>query len=126
MKVVGLDGRSYSLDLSGHGESSNPSAPHLEARQLLAGFYPLDRRLEEVVLPGTNGLRADFLVPSRRLVVEVQGRQHGEYVPHFHRDAAGYLRSVGRDDRKRRWAELNGFRHVELLDGFQGEWADAF
>jgi hypothetical protein len=83
----------------------------------LKKLFPLDRVLEEVTLEGTEGpLRADFFVPGRRLVVEVHGRQHYEYVPHFHRDRLGFLRHRGRDLQKREWCDLNSVVYVELPD----------
>ncbi len=120
MKVVGLDGRNYNWPL--HNRSplgSDPtrrSSGHLRARALLEALFPSDRRLEEVPLPGTGGLRADFVLPGRRLVAEVQGRQHGAYVPHFHRTEVGFLGSLGRDRRKAQWCELNDLTLVELDD----------
>lgn len=122
MRVTGLDGREYSWKLKGADSSTpNKSAGHLRCRRLLASLYPFDVRLEEVGLPGSGGLTADFVIPSRNLLVEVQGVQHREYVGHFHRNRLGYLRSNRRDNRKREWAELNGLRLLELHDNATDE-----
>lgn len=128
MKVIGLDGRQYSLGLSGHlvdGEDTRPrSAGHLAARRLLRETFPFDAVYEEVVLPGCEmTLTADFVIPARRLVIEVQGRQHREFIPYFHGNRAGYLRQLKRDRVKREWVAANGLTLVELDDDNRTGWA---
>lgn len=126
MRVVGLDGRTYPWPPPGRGRRADCSGPHLRARLLLEALFPSERRLEEVPLPGTGGLAADFYLPCRRTLVEVQGEQHASYVPFFHGGADGFLRSLSRDHRKRQWAELNNLRLVELPhDGTDDDWAAA-
>lgn len=122
MKVRGLDGRDYSWRPKSR-PSKRISQGHLRCRKLLASLFPLDSRLEEVSLPGSKGLTADFVLPHRKLVVEVHGRQHYEYVEHFHRNGLGFLDAQHRDRNKQRWAELNGFTYVDLPDDEDdGEW----
>jgi len=113
VKIVGLDGQEYAWRPRTN-PSEKPSANHMRARQLLEKIFPFDQRLEEVWLPGTGGLEADFYIPPRKLLVEVHGEQHYQFVPHFHRHKLGFLKGRGRDNRKRRWCELNGITHVEL------------
>jgi hypothetical protein len=126
MRVQGLDGKSYVLKTAGKAVGKNDkrkrSGPHLRARALLAKLFPFDVRLEEVVLPGTGGLRADFLLASLKLVVEVQGRQHEEFVPYFHRHLAGYGEARRRDCDKRRWCEINRFVYLEWCEGEEANW----
>lgn len=119
MKVRGLDGREYNWRLTGHvvrGDDERPrSSYHLLARDLLRRFYPSDRVLEEVFLPGLRTVMyADFVVPLRRLVIEVQGEQHYKFVPYLCRDRLAYLAALGRDVDKRRWCVLNELSLVEL------------
>lgn len=113
MKVVGLDGRIHNWVLS-NNESTNPSKPHIIARKLLRELFPLEQRLEELTLPGTSGLAADFFIPGQSLLIEVQGEQHYKFSLHFHKDKAGYARSLIRDRNKRTWCELNHIQFVEL------------
>lgn len=129
MKVNGLDGRLYAWRLDGRSPRADDtrarSSYHLRARQLLAELFPFDRRLEEVPLPGSGKLSADFVVVGRQLVVEVHGEQHYEYVQHFHGDPAGFARSLARDSRKREWCDLNRFAYVELPhDESDEQWRD--
>lgn len=79
---------------------------------------------EEVFLPGCEDkLYIDFMVPRARLMVEVQGRQHREFVEHFHGTKHGFLNQLKRDGWKREWAALNQFRLVCLDDTQQAWWA---
>ena len=45
-------------------------------------------------------LRLDFFLPSFNLAFEYHGRQHDNYVAHYHKDAAGYRSSKRRDRMK--------------------------
>ena len=115
MKVKGLDGREYNWPMKS-SPKAKCSKGHQRARELLARLFPLEPRLEEVPLPGSRRLRADFYLPVSKLLVEVQGRQHGEFVGHFHGHGSGFLNAMGRDSRKRDWCELNEITYLELPD----------
>lgn len=119
MRVVGLDGKTYRLDLRGKTpllSEQGGSSGHQRCRALLARLFPLERRLEEVFLPGTGGLRADFFLPSPRLVIEVMGRQHRDFVSFFHETRLDFLRTRQRDRRKEEFCVLNELRYVDLSD----------
>ena len=47
-------------------------------------------------------------------MVEVHGRQHYEYVPFFHVNKLGFVKSKLRDSDKREWCEINDIEFVEL------------
>lgn len=126
MKVKGLDGRTYTLSCAGKqpdlDDERTRSAPHLRCRALLARLYPLEVRAEEVELPGT-GLFVDFILPFRRLVVEVDGIQHREFTPFFHPTPLNFLGSNLRDRKKEEWCDLNNFRLARLPDDLDDdEW----
>jgi len=112
MKVKGLDGKSYAWYLVGYQPKNNDNRPrsqfHLNMRELLRELFSGEKILEEVPLPGTNGLHSDFYLPLRKLMIEVQGRQHNEFVEHFHGNEQGFIASQKRDNNKRCWCELNG------------------
>lgn len=127
MRVKGLDGREHAWTLAGREVSLDDprqrSGPHLAARTLLKRLHPLAPVLEEVPLPGSDGLRLDFYVPSERLAVEVHGSQHFNYTPHFHGTRMGFLAAKRRDNRKAEWCRMNGIRLVILPDTeTDGEW----
>lgn len=81
--------------------------------QQLQKEYPHDRIFEEVIVPVEN-IVLDFFIPSIGTVVECHGRQHVEHVPHFHRTKHAFNEQTNRDQKKRDWCELNGFRLVEI------------
>lgn len=125
MRVKGLDGRDYTWKVTGRTtlDSAGGSSYHRRARLLLAGLFPNEPVLEEVSLPGTKRLRADFVVFARRLVVEVQGGQHTRFNGFMHKTPLGFMKSLQRDRNKRSWCELNGIRYVELqCDGTDDDW----
>ena len=124
MKAIGLDGKERSWNLSKYRNNKNSSRPrsqyHIKTRNLLRKIYPRDKILEEVSLPGSNTetrkstLFADFFLPEYSLVIEVHGRQHYEFVSHFHKTKADFYKSKGRDKDKIRWCELNCISVLEL------------
>jgi hypothetical protein len=132
MKYRGFDGRDYSIsvaDYTVYEDSTRAKSDlHLRARCLLKSIFPCDRILEEVTLPGSKTknssvLYADFLIPSRSLIVEVQGEQHYKFIPFFHGNATGFKNARARDNDKREWCQLNGLFLVELPFNLQDdEW----
>ena len=120
-KVKGLNNRDYRINLSKYvvqtGEKLNKSKHHLAARELLKDMFKGFFVYEEVKLPGSrvgSVLYLDFLIDSYNLAVEVHGRQHYEYVPHFHKSRANYMEHKKRDVIKERWCEHNDITLVEL------------
>jgi hypothetical protein len=114
VKVQGLDGRVHPWKLAGRQRRHGGSSFHARARELLTRLYPNEPRLEEVLLPGTGKLRADFYLPARRTLVEVHGPQHYEFSLHLHKTRLGFLQSLARDRKKKEFCDLNRIRHVEL------------
>ena len=118
MKVKGLDGKTYVWSFYGQmpdiSDERKRSELHLRARNILKELYPVDRILEEVYLPGSTGLYADFWLPLRNKIVEVHGEQHYKFVPFFHGTMLNFLSSKANDNKKRQWCELNGIIEVEL------------
>lgn len=58
----------------------------------------------------------DFYIKSVDVFVEVQGRQHTEFVKHFHGDRKAFLQQRERDNLKRMWVEENGHHLIRLYD----------
>ena len=105
------------------GSTENSSEPHQRARALLKKLFTTESIYEEVSLPGSFGLTADFYLPQKQMMVEVHGAQHYKYVPHFHGTYLNFLRHKRRDQNKRYWCELNCIDYVELPDKEDlGEW----
>jgi very-short-patch-repair endonuclease len=67
-----------------------------------------------VTIPGTRpSLYADFVLPTRKLMVEVHGQQHYEQIQFFH-DKREFAAAKRRDAQKKEWCNLNSFTLVEL------------
>ena len=56
----------------------------------------------------------DYYIREYNLLFEIQGRQHYEYVEHFHTDREGFFESKRRDNLKREYCQKNGYTLVEL------------
>ena len=103
LKAVGFDGRERNWNLSKcvvSGDQKRPrSKLHILARKILKEEFPYDTILEEVPLVGSHKpsrkstLYVDFFIPSHSLAIEVHGRQHFEFVAHFHGDRKGFRKS---------------------------------
>lgn len=127
MKVKGLDGKTYKLSLGqkvvGNIDTRSRSTPHKIARKLLLKIYPFDPPHEEVTIPGCGTpLYLDFLLPQRRLAIEVHGEQHRKYSKYFHGSPSGFTKQRERDRRKAEWCELNGLVLVALHDNDIDGW----
>ena len=56
----------------------------------------------------------DFLIKEYNILIEVQGRQHYEFIPHFHEDRNDFLESKKRDNLKREYCQKKDFTLVEI------------
>jgi hypothetical protein len=82
-----------------------------EVGEILSAFFVGDYVLEEFPVAGER-LFIDFFMPKTKLAVEVHGRQHYEFVEHFHGDKAAFLATKARDKRKVLWCELNKIKLI--------------
>ena len=115
MKVIDNEGKEHSWNLTKYvnNQRRGCSDYHKKARKLIKREYPFEQLLEEVPLPGTS-LFADFYIHSQRLMIEVQGEQHTNFVPFFHKDKQSFGKAKLRDKTKRQWCENNGIRLIEF------------
>lgn len=121
MKVVGLNGREYNLDLKKYSaQKSKCSYYHKMARDLLHEIFSGYNIYEEVKLPGSRDpskksvLYLDFLIPNSKIGVEVHGEQHFKFIPFFHKTKLEFLQAQSRDRAKAVWCETNNFTLIEL------------
>ena len=68
---------------------------------------------EEFPVYGTR-LSVDILNATKKIAIEVNGRQHSNFVEFFHGSRNGYLRSIKRDVKKAEWLEKNNFTLLEI------------
>ena len=124
MKVYGLNGKEYNLNLQKYkvyrDDPKKKSKYHIRARKVLSELFSGYNILEEVKLPGSTAshrrsvLYLDFFIPNLMLAGEVHGRQHYEFVPYFHKSKAGFIKSLARDEDKKDWCEVNNIKLIVL------------
>ncbi len=132
MKVTGLNGYEYNLDLKKYSvQRSKCSFYHKRARAMLNELFKGYSVYEEVKLPGSvnpakkSVLYLDFFVPSVMMGVEVHGEQHFKFVPFFHKTKAEFAMSKKRDLDKIEWCELNNIDLVALrFDSSEEYWRE--
>ena len=124
MKVVGLNGREYNVDIKKYivrkDDKKIKSKYHLAARELLQEIFSGYTIVEEMKLPGSRDpakkstLFLDFFIPNLQLGIEVHGQQHYQFCKFFHKTKAGFLTSIKRDFVKEDWCNLNKIELVVL------------
>lgn len=84
-----------------------------DCKDLLYPYWRHDVVCEEFRIPGGRK-SLDFLNITKRIAVEVQGRQHSQYVPFMAGSRMGYADQLKRDLDKARWCEINNITLVEV------------
>ncbi len=119
MLIINLDGEQYNWKAKGRS-ANNIVRPcsnlHKKARILLQEIYPLELILEEVLIPITNSvnLYLDFYIPSLKLSIEVNGKQHYFYTPYFHKSKLNFLKAKVKDKQKVEFCKLNNITLIHL------------
>jgi hypothetical protein len=116
MIVTGLDNREYKWNLYNIKKRAKVSSLHARAREILSNLFPCDIIVEEAQLPGIPRqiLYVDFVVPSEKLIIEVQGEQHYRFNAFFHDNKTDFYKAVARDNLKKRFCEINDLTLIEL------------
>lgn len=126
MKIIGLDDKEYTWNYKQSACSSESrSKLHLRARNLISKMFPFDIVLEEISLPGCGKtiLYADFYLPLRKIMIEVNGEQHSTYVHFYHKEKINFYKGVGRDKKKAEWCDKNEITLIYLnFDQTDQEW----
>lgn len=83
-------------------------------KQFLRLYWERQVVYEEMPIPGTR-LHCDIVNFSRKIAVEPGGAFHWQYNKHIHSNSRSkYLKSLGNDNKKREFMELNGFKFIEI------------
>jgi len=119
MNVLDLDDRIVNWHLTGHiakGRIQNKSSFHLLARKLIIEKFPTLQILEEVPIPlrQSETLYLDFYLPLIKACIEVHGEQHYKFIPFYHNNMMGFLKSKKRDEEKQEWCNKNNIQHIVL------------
>lgn len=121
MKFI-YENKEYKVDLYKYSSNkkTNPSKPHTELKIALQKKYPLDIIIEEFPLPGLKPkLYADFFLPGRKEIYEIDGIQHDKFIRHFHKNKSNFFKSIARDKKKENWCHEN---EIILIRIKYGEW----
>ena len=97
---------------------SGPSRSKLQYRvkKSLEQIWANNIVLEEMLVVGTK-LSLDFYNANKKIAIEVQGRQHNEYVPHFHKgNKINFISQLRRDHQKKEFCDINGITLIELYE----------
>lgn len=86
-----------------------------EIERLLKEAFPnVTIKKEYKIVYGKRNLFVDFYIPSYLVAVEVHGKQHDEFTPHFHGDERGWREHKRRDKLKEEWAAVNNVTLVVI------------
>ena len=82
-------------------------------KTFLYPYWRYDAGFEEFRVLGTQ-LTLDFYNHTRKIAIEVQGAQHLEFVKHFHKTRANFLRQIRRDDKKMDFCNINNIDFLQI------------
>ncbi len=115
MKIIGLDGKEYSLKKKTNKRVV--SSGHERARKLLKEFFPFFDAEEEVFIPGCKtALYIDLIIFRLSLAFEIDGEQHRTFVPLFHGTIGNFRKQIQKDREKDEWCRINGINLIRLPD----------
>jgi len=83
-------------------------------KKFLEPFWKSNVVYEEFPVYGTR-MSVDILNATKKIAIEVQGKQHSEFNKFFHGNSRlKYLEGIKRDIKKAEWLEKNGFILLEI------------
>lgn len=96
------------------------SVTAIKVQSILNKLFPANphRRVfeEQYVLYKGQRLFFDFFIKELGVFIEVQGRQHVQFVKHFHGDAENFKQQKIRDNLKIEYVQTNDLCLVRLYD----------
>ena len=95
-------------------DKKSRSKIQFKVKKFLEPFWKGHIVYEEFPVYGSR-MTVDILNATKKLAVEVQGKQHGEFNKFFHDNSRlKYLEGIKRDIKKAEWLENNGFILLEI------------
>lgn len=76
-------------------------------------LYPGQDVIYEYMLYELNQ-RIDLYIPHLAIAIEYHGRQHYEFVPHFHKNIEEFKRAVKMDRQKSEYLYMHGIKLIEI------------
>jgi len=117
MIVKIYDGSEININLKKYllKETYQRSKFQTRIKEQLKEEYPSDNIYEEVYIP-IEKFYLDLFIPSRQLVIEIQGKQHSMHIKFFHKTKIDFNNQKNRDERKINFCLLNNFKFVAVYD----------
>ena len=108
-----LQSRLVSKYLIKWGKKSR-SKIQFKVKQFLKSYWENHIVYEEFPVYGSR-MKVDILNATKKIAVEVNGRQHSSFNAFFHKNSRqNYLNSIKRDCQKAEWLDKNGFTLIEI------------
>lgn len=104
--------------LKGHNCESIKSSGEVIIETYLKSVFKIKTQRDTLscLNPLTNHIMPyDIEIPSKKLIIEVQGEQHLKFIPYFHITEDGFLYQKYKDQIKREYAESCGYRVIYLF-----------
>ena len=117
MRLFNINGRLQKKSVSKYLINWNKrsrSKVQFKTKKFLEPFWRGQIVYEEFPVYGSR-MTVDILNATKKLAIEVQGKQHGEFNKFFHNNSRlKYLEGIKRDIKKAEWLEKNGFILFEI------------
>ena len=117
MRLFNINGRLQKKSVSKYlinWNKKSRSKIQFKVKQFLKPYWENHIVYEEFPVYGTR-MKVDILNATKKIAVEVNGRQHSSFNAFFHNNSrAKYLASIKRDVEKREWLEKNGYTLIEI------------
>jgi|TARA_R110000751_G_scaffold23569_7_gene65105 hypothetical protein len=117
MRLLNIYGRLQKRSVSKYlinWNKKSRSKIQFKVKKFLEPFWKANVVYEEFPVYGTR-MSVDILNATKKIAIEVQGRQHSEFNKFFHGNSRlKYLEGIKRDIKKAEWLEKNGFILLEV------------
>ncbi len=117
MRLFNVNGRLQKKNVSKYlikWNKKSRSKVQFKTKKFLEPFWKGQIVYEEFPVYGSR-MTVDILNATKKLAIEVQGKQHGEFNKFFHNNSRlKYLEGIKRDIKKAEWLENNGFILLEI------------
>jgi len=95
-------------------DESSRSNLQYNVKQFLKKYWRTCIVYEEFPVYGSR-MKVDILNATKKIAIEVNGAQHGNYNKFFHANSrVNYLKSIDRDFKKLEWLESNSYNLIEI------------
>lgn len=101
----------------GHDCVSSKSSGEIIVEEFLKQFCKIRTQFDtfKCINPVTGRqLPYDIEVVGKKVLIEIQGRQHNEFTPYFHGTLENFYYQLRKDDYKKRYAENRGYKLLYL------------